>query len=147
VSDFPSFSLLVMTPSAANADGPYHLFLRRDSIILMLRVRQKSVAGHEYARLNIGASITRENSENGALPIREGEQARKQRKQKPPRGETWRLFHELINSTRPLGQLLQRVSYGHCGKKFAAKPSTIKSKGSLAAFCRASSPSWITTGS
>jgi hypothetical protein len=101
VSDFPSFSLLVMTPSAANADGPYHLFLRRDSIILMLRVRQKSVAGHEYARLNIGASITRENSENGALPIREGEQARKQRKQKPPRGETWRLFHELINSTRP----------------------------------------------
>jgi hypothetical protein len=40
------------------------LFLLRDSIILMLRVRQESVAGHEYARLNIGASITRENSEN-----------------------------------------------------------------------------------
>src|SRR4030095_3157727 len=59
VSDFPSFSLPVMTPSAANADGPYHLFLLRDSIILMLRVRQKSVAGHEYERLNIGARITR----------------------------------------------------------------------------------------
>jgi hypothetical protein len=59
-----------------------HLFVLRDWIILTLRVRQKSVAGHEYARLNIGASITRENSENGALPIREGEQARKQRKQK-----------------------------------------------------------------
>jgi hypothetical protein len=44
VSDFPSFSLPVMTPSAANADVPYHLFLLRDSIILMLRVRQKSVA-------------------------------------------------------------------------------------------------------
>jgi hypothetical protein len=95
VSDFPSFSLPVMTPSAANADGPYHLFLLRDSIILMLRVRQESVAGHEYARLNIGASITRENSENGAPPIREGEQARKQRKRKPPRGEVVPAYCEL----------------------------------------------------
>jgi hypothetical protein len=42
----------------------------------------KSVAGPEFARLNIGAPITRENSENGGLPIREGEQVRKQRKQK-----------------------------------------------------------------
>jgi hypothetical protein len=65
----------VTTPSAVNVDGPYHLFLLRDSIILILRVRQKSVADHEYARLNIGASITRENSGSGALPIREGEQA------------------------------------------------------------------------
>jgi hypothetical protein len=32
------------------------------------------VGGDEYARLNIGASITRANSENGALPIRDGEQ-------------------------------------------------------------------------
>jgi len=30
------------------------------------------VAGDESARLNIGARITRENSENGALPIRDG---------------------------------------------------------------------------
>jgi len=92
MSDFPSFSLPVTTSAAANADGSCHLFLLRDSIILMLRVRQKSVAGHEYARLNIGANITRENSENGALPIREGEQARKQRKQKPPGGEARRLI-------------------------------------------------------
>jgi hypothetical protein len=40
-----------------------------------LRIRQKSVAGDEYARLNIGASITSANSENGALPIRDGEQS------------------------------------------------------------------------
>ena len=65
----------------------YHLFVLRDSIILSLRVRQKSVAGDEYARLNIGASITRANSENGALPIREGEQARKHKNKKPPRGK------------------------------------------------------------
>jgi hypothetical protein len=74
VSDFPSFPVPVTTPSAANVYGPYHLFVLRDSIILTLRVRQKSVAGHEYARPNIGASITRANSVNGALPTRELEQ-------------------------------------------------------------------------
>jgi hypothetical protein len=52
----------------------YHLFLLGDSVILILRVRQKSVAGHEYARPNTGASITRANSGSGALPIRELEQ-------------------------------------------------------------------------
>jgi hypothetical protein len=61
--------------SAANADGLYHLFVLRDSVILILRVRQKSVAGHEYARLHTGASITRANSGNGALPTREAEQS------------------------------------------------------------------------
>jgi hypothetical protein len=54
---------------------------------LILRVRQKSVAGHEYARLHTGASITRANSGNGVLPIREAEQSEKQRNNKPPRGE------------------------------------------------------------
>jgi hypothetical protein len=49
------------------------LFLLRDSIILSLRVRQKSAGGDEYARLNIGASITRANSGNGALPTLNGE--------------------------------------------------------------------------
>jgi hypothetical protein len=43
----------------------------RDSVILSLRLRQESVAGHQYARLHIGASITRANSENGALLTRE----------------------------------------------------------------------------
>jgi hypothetical protein len=42
---------------------------------LILRVRQKSVAGHEYAPLHTGASITRANSGNGVLPIREAEQS------------------------------------------------------------------------
>jgi len=38
--------------------GLYYLPVLRDSIILILRVRQKSVAGQEYARLRTGASIT-----------------------------------------------------------------------------------------
>jgi hypothetical protein len=46
----------------------------RDSVILILRIRQESVAGHEHARPHIGASITRANSGNGALPTRELEQ-------------------------------------------------------------------------
>jgi hypothetical protein len=40
-------------------------------------LRQESVAGHEYARPNIGASITRANNGNGALPTRELEQGEK----------------------------------------------------------------------
>jgi hypothetical protein len=44
--------------SAANVDGLYHLSVLRNSIILILRVRQKSLVGHEYARLHTGASIT-----------------------------------------------------------------------------------------
>jgi hypothetical protein len=39
-------------------------------------MKTKLGAGHEYARPNTGESITRENSENGALPIRIGEQRR-----------------------------------------------------------------------
>jgi hypothetical protein len=61
-------------PSAANADGLYHLPVLRDSVILILRLRQEGVAGHEYARRRIGASNTRANSGNGALPTRELEQ-------------------------------------------------------------------------
>ena len=60
-----------------NADGLHHLSLLRDSVILILRLRQESVAAHEYARPNIGASITRANSGNGALPTRELEQGEK----------------------------------------------------------------------
>jgi hypothetical protein len=56
-----------------------HLLVLRDSVILILRVRQESVAGHEYARPHIGASITRANSGNGALPTRELEQGEKQK--------------------------------------------------------------------
>jgi hypothetical protein len=41
----------------------------------VLRARQKSVAGHEYARPNTGASITRGNSGNGALPTHGLEQS------------------------------------------------------------------------
>jgi hypothetical protein len=75
VSDYPLFSTASVTaPSAANADGLHHLSFLRDSVILILRLRQESVAGHEYARSNIGASITRANSGNGALPTRELEQ-------------------------------------------------------------------------
>jgi hypothetical protein len=37
------------------------------------------VADPEYARLNTGVSITRGNSGNGALPIRESEQAENKR--------------------------------------------------------------------
>jgi hypothetical protein len=54
--------------------GLYHLPVLRDSVILILRLRQESVAGHRYARPNTGANITRANNENGALPIRELEQ-------------------------------------------------------------------------
>jgi hypothetical protein len=65
----------ITAPSAANADGLYHLFVMRESVILILRVREKSVADHEYARPHTGASITRANSGNGGLPIRELEQS------------------------------------------------------------------------
>jgi hypothetical protein len=44
--------------SAAKVDGLYYLPALRDSIILILRVRQKSVAGQEFARPRTGASIT-----------------------------------------------------------------------------------------
>jgi len=46
------------------------LFVLRDSCILFLRIREKSVAGREYARPNTGASITRASSGNGVLPTR-----------------------------------------------------------------------------
>ena len=46
----------------------------RDSVILILRARQKSVADHEYARPNTGASITRASSGSGVLPTCELEQ-------------------------------------------------------------------------
>jgi hypothetical protein len=52
-----------------------------------LRVRQKSVADDEYARLHTGASITRANSGNGALPTREAEQSENNETKKPPCGE------------------------------------------------------------
>jgi hypothetical protein len=74
VSDYQLFPMPVTAPPTANADGLCHLFLLRDSVILILRVRQKSAGGHRYARPNTGANITRANNENGALPIRELEQ-------------------------------------------------------------------------
>lgn len=46
----------------------------RDSIILILRIRQKSVADLGYDRPNTGASITGSNSGNGVLPTREPKQ-------------------------------------------------------------------------
>ena len=49
----------------------YHLFVRRDLPIFILRARQNSVAGREYARPNTGASITRVSSGNGVLPTRD----------------------------------------------------------------------------
>jgi hypothetical protein len=49
------------------------LFLLRDSIILSLRVRQKSAGGPEYGRLHTGGSTMRGNSGNGALPTLNGE--------------------------------------------------------------------------
>jgi hypothetical protein len=57
----------------------YHLFVLGDSVILILRVRQKSVVGREYAPLHTGASITRANSRNGVLPTRELEKAENNR--------------------------------------------------------------------
>jgi hypothetical protein len=39
--------------------------------ILISWLRKKSAAGREYARPNIGASITRENNANGVLPTPE----------------------------------------------------------------------------
>jgi hypothetical protein len=44
-----------------------HLFVLRNSVILILRVRSKSVVGHGCAQPNTGASITRANSGNGVL--------------------------------------------------------------------------------
>jgi len=43
-------------------------------VILSLWARKRNVVGDEYARPHTGASITRENSGNGVLPIRESEQ-------------------------------------------------------------------------
>jgi len=48
------------------------LFWHKGSIILILWIRPKKVAGTEYARLNTGGSITRGNSGNGALPTLDG---------------------------------------------------------------------------
>jgi hypothetical protein len=73
-------------PPALDAYSPFHSFLedcrelrcvisgeegatRLVNSILWLGV--KSVAGREYARPTTGVSITRGNSENGALPTRE----------------------------------------------------------------------------
>ena len=44
------------------------------SVISTLWIRLKSAEGPEYAPLNTGASITRANSGNGALPTRESEE-------------------------------------------------------------------------
>jgi hypothetical protein len=63
------------------------LFVLRDSVILILRLRQESLGGPEYARPNTGANITRANSGNGALPTGEAEQGENQANKKPPRGE------------------------------------------------------------
>jgi len=41
---------------------------RRRIVKEPLRIRKRSVAGHEFARLHTGASITGKNSGNGALP-------------------------------------------------------------------------------
>ena len=71
MSDCPSFRVPVPLLSAAKVDGLYYLPVLRDSIILILRVRQKSVAGQEYARPRTGVRITRGNSGNGALLTRE----------------------------------------------------------------------------
>ena len=43
------------------------------SVVLILWVRQESVAGHEYARPNTGGSITPGSSGNGALPTHQSE--------------------------------------------------------------------------
>ena len=42
------------------------------SLVLILWIRLKGVAGAEYARLNTGGSIIRGNSGNGALPTLNG---------------------------------------------------------------------------
>ncbi len=49
------------------------------SLILILWRRLKSVAGAEFARLNIGVRITRENSENGVRLTRESSVGREQK--------------------------------------------------------------------
>jgi hypothetical protein len=51
-----------------------HLFVLRNSVILVLRVRSRSVGGHGCAQPTTGASITRANNGNGALRTRELEQ-------------------------------------------------------------------------
>jgi hypothetical protein len=56
--DCPSFPVPVSVLSAAYVDGVYYLCVLHDSIILILRVRQKDAVGHEYARLHTGANIT-----------------------------------------------------------------------------------------
>jgi len=61
------------------------LFVLRDSCILFLRIREKSVAGREYARPNTGASITRASSGNGVLPTPQIKTGRKQQNKKLPR--------------------------------------------------------------
>jgi hypothetical protein len=49
------------------------LFVLRESVYFDFTGKTKNVVGHEYARPNTGASITRGNSVNGALPTRESE--------------------------------------------------------------------------
>jgi hypothetical protein len=64
-----------------------HLFVLRDSVILILRVRQKSAGGHGYARAEYWREYyTRKQREwRAANPrIRTG---RKRRNKKPPYGE------------------------------------------------------------
>jgi hypothetical protein len=68
------------------------LFLLRDSVILILRVRQESVAGHEYARPNTGANITRASNGSGALPTREAKQVENENNAANDRAQTSRMF-------------------------------------------------------
>jgi hypothetical protein len=49
-------------------------------LFLILWIGVKSADGLEYAPLNTGANITRENSGNGVLPIRESERGENQSK-------------------------------------------------------------------
>jgi hypothetical protein len=71
MSDYPSFPMPATTLPASNL---CHLFVLPDSVILILRVKEKNVAAHEYAPPHTGVSITRASSGNGALPTRELEQ-------------------------------------------------------------------------
>jgi hypothetical protein len=84
MSDYPSFPVPATTLPASNLS---HLFVLPDSVILILRVKEKNVAGPEYAPPRTGVNITRASSGEwrAAHPrIRTG---RRQRNKKPPRGE------------------------------------------------------------
>jgi hypothetical protein len=60
-------------------NGGYDLLVLRGRLFLILWIRLKGVVGPEYAPLITGASITRGNSGNGALPTRESERGRGQK--------------------------------------------------------------------